>query len=173
MSDAKPRTAGDEGSLRADEHFVQDTEDLAKQSRGDRGMILYSNEVLRLCKLAKRAMAQRVVEREARIAELEQSEYDARKALWAGHGHMAEIYGDDGEMQCCGKNGVRHNEWDFLRTPLPDLCRMIANERGELEAEVARLREALGCIASAGPAVYLDAVRAFARKTLDEKEEGK
>jgi len=69
----------------------------------------------------------------AEIKRLGAEEQKCRKALCFGHGHDG-IYGDDGEMQCNIRGG--HQYWDFRRTPLHDLCRMIAHERAWGEARI-------------------------------------
>jgi len=65
--------------------------------------------------------------------ELQDSDYELRKALWIGHG-CDGVYGDDGELQC--NNISLHGQpLDFKRMPLDEL------RRGILVGNLARLKE--------------------------------
>lgn len=47
-----------------------------------------------------------------------------RQELWEGHGHIASLYGDDGEMQCSHPECCRC--WDYKRTPIADVREHVA-----------------------------------------------
>lgn len=75
-------------------------------------------------------------------------EHKYRELLWLSHGHGNLLYGDDGEMQCNGKNLA-----DFKRDPLEGL------EKHCFEAKVASLSER--ATAGVGTESLIDACKTF------------
>lgn len=67
------------------------------------------------------------------LAAAEEENQCLRKFLWLNHGHMARLYGDDGEMQCA--------PFDFKRDPVEQLVEHVVEtqraERDQLQARLA------------------------------------